>query len=342
MDEVNSVANCRTIIRHGEDYYQCNNTQKFVSSRDMWWFLVVARCPSDAIDQSIKGVNITYGFHMTNGEEGDILHHEFSADEFYILPIDIAFLIAYTIMFGSSVICAYVLYKKQLFHSTYKMYITSLWIWWFHLLIYTISYGKYSATGYRQTGANIAARVFAAISTMVFMLMLLLMANGYTIVRGRVGNITSVFITVVLTLFALGTGILLILEATQFDEALVLYVYEFWPGYCLIALRIICWVIFTVLLFITVFRHKEKARFYFPLFVWYTLWFWAGPVVILIAMFVMEKWAREKTVHGVEQFVMLCGHIFFLILTRPSAANSNFPYHVKTTQVIITFLCRQN
>lgn len=44
--------------------------------------------------------------------------------------------------------------------------------------------------------------------------------------------------------------------------------------------------------------------------------FWAGPVVILVAMFAMPKWSREKTVNAVEQFVGLIGHLFFLVSVR--------------------------
>ena len=36
-------------------------------------------------------------------------------------------------------------------------------------------------------------------------------------------------------------------------------------------------------------------------------------MVVLVAMFAMAKWSREKTVNAVEQFVGLCGHLFFLV-----------------------------
>ena len=34
-----------------------------------------------------------------------------------------------------------------------------------------------------------------------------------------------------------------------------------------------------------------------------------------------------------EHFVAAAGHICLLVLTRPSAHNKNFPYHVRTTQI---------
>ena len=40
-----------------------------------------------------------------------------------------------------------------------------------------------------------------------------------------------------------------------------------------------------------------------------------------------------QVVVSVEHFVTFMGHFVFLFLTRPSAHNKNFPYHVRTTQV---------
>lgn len=47
--------------------------------------------------------------------------------------------------------------------------------------------------------------------------------------------------------------------------------------------------------------------------IYYLCRFWAGPIVTLIAIYNIAKWTREKTVNGVEQFVGLCGHLFFLV-----------------------------
>lgn len=41
--------------------------------------------------------------------------------------------------------------------------------------------------------------------------------------------------------------------------------------------------------------------------------FWAGPIVIIVAMTSVALWTREKTVTGVENFVAFVGHVFFLV-----------------------------
>ena len=59
---------------------------------------------------------------MTNGREGDLLHHHFSADQFYILPILIVAFAQHLVLFFLSIWSAVVLKNRQLLHSTYKIF----------------------------------------------------------------------------------------------------------------------------------------------------------------------------------------------------------------------------
>ncbi|XP_048775733.2 transmembrane protein 145-like [Ostrea edulis] len=331
LSPLNSYSGCKYIDISGVQYVECTDTQKFSSSRDMWWYLVLSRCPSDRENAALEGLNISFRFHMTNGD--DLWHKEFSADEMYILPTDIAFLVLYFFITIISMVFAIILRSKQMFHVTYKIYLTSLLLWWFHLLLYCIAYGRYSSYGYKETATERAARVFAALSSLLFMLMLLLMADGYTIIKGKMTSMTVVLFSIFFTVYVVAYATLYIVEANTFDPGTVLYIYEYWPGYALITLRLLAWVFFVVYLFMTLKKHRKSGLFYYPLFIIYTLWFWAGPIAIIIAMFAIKQWAREKIVNGVDQMIMMLGHVTFLILTRPSAANKNFPYTVRTTQI---------
>lgn len=46
--------------------------------------------------------------------------------------------------------------QRQLFHTTYKMYMVSIGLWTFSLLLYSIAYGKYANTGYKEHGTEYA------------------------------------------------------------------------------------------------------------------------------------------------------------------------------------------
>ncbi|XP_046338890.1 transmembrane protein 145-like isoform X1 [Haliotis rufescens] len=326
---------CRFAQRDGKNWYNCTGSRTFRSMRERWWYVAVARCgksQGNAV-RYVEGMKLEYSMHMTNGEPEDKLTYEFSADEFYILPINIAFLLAYMCLLFVSIVCAVVLRNRQLFHTTYKMYMVAVALWTFHVFLMCIAYGKYSDTGREERGTKVTARVFSSASDIIYLLMLILMAKGFTITRGRLSTSGTIKLTVFVCIYGVVYSVLLVWEANFFDPGLVLYIYESPPGYGLVAMRLIGWVWFLYSIFFTLKNHPAKGAFFYPFFIFFTLWFWAGPIVILIAMHVMKQWTREKTVNGVEQFVSLVGHLFFLILTRPSAANTNFPYHIRTSQI---------
>ena len=50
--------------------------------------------------------------------------------------------------------------------------------------------------------------------------------------------------------------------------------------------------------------------------------------------FLVDKWVRESVVKGSALWVIFVGHVTFLYVTRPSSANSNFPFHIRTCQVV--------
>ena len=57
-----------------------------------------------------------------------------------------------------------------------------------------------------------------------------------------------------------------------FDEGEVLYLYESVAGFCLIALRGLCWIWFIYAIFFTLKHYPEKGLFYYPFFFFYTIW----------------------------------------------------------------------
>ena len=209
--------------------------------------------------------------------------------------------------------------------------------------------------GLKSTQLN--GRVLEAAADLMFVLLLILVAKGYTVTRARLPQASSIKLAVFVCAYSTIYTTLFIYERIHFDPGTVLYIYESVAGYGLIILRIIGWCMFIYSTFFTLKHYPEKGGFYYPYFSFYTLWFVSGPCIIIIANHIIAEWVREKVkksilwfnlifknvykvfsasfqvVVSVEHFVVICGHFVFLVLTRPAAQNKNFPYHVRTTQI---------
>ncbi|XP_066281004.1 transmembrane protein 145-like isoform X2 [Branchiostoma lanceolatum] len=303
----------------------CGGGRSFRSARERWWYIAISSCDSK------NGLNIQYEMTLTNGNGYWTKH--FSADEFHILETDITFLVLFAGILALSVWVATILRSRQLFHTSYKMYMAAVGFHVFSLFLLCLHYGQYGNDGVGLPAAQLLGRIFQSVSSLVFLLMLILLGKGYTVTRGRLSHGGSVKISVFMTLYTLAFAILFIYEREFFDAGLVLYLYESPAGYGLIALQLLSWLWFCYAIFFTLKHYPEKSLFYVPYFFFYTLWFLAGPIMVLIAAFVISKWAREKIVNGLEQSLAFCAYTFFLILTRPGAANKNFPFHVRTSQI---------
>lgn len=55
---------------------------------------------------------------------------------------------------------------------------------------------------------------------------------------------------------------------------------------------------------------------------------------VLCITLLVDKWIRESIVRGCSLWIVLVGHATFLYVTRPTIANSRFPFHIRTCQVV--------
>ncbi|XP_017358608.1 transmembrane protein 145 isoform X1 [Cebus imitator] len=315
---------CQVVSEEGTRYLSCSSGRSFRSVRERWWYIALSKCGGD-------GLQLEYEMVLTNGKSFWTRH--FSADEFGILETDVTFLLIFILIFFLSCYFGYLLKGRQLLHTTYKMFMAAAGVEVLSLLFFCIYWGQYATDGIGNDSVKILAKLLFSSSFLIFLLMLILLGKGFTVTRGRISHAGSVKLSVYMTLYTLTHVVLLIYEAEFFDPGQVLYTYESPAGYGLIGLQVAAYVWFCYAVLISLRHFPEKQPFYVPFFAAYTLWFFAVPVMALIANFGIPKWAREKIVNGIQLGIHLYAHGVFLIMTRPSAANKNFPYHVRTSQI---------
>ncbi|XP_072823100.1 transmembrane protein 145 isoform X1 [Vicugna pacos] len=315
---------CQVVSEEGTHYLSCSSGRSFRSVRERWWYIALSKCGGD-------GLQLEYEMILTNGKSFWTRH--FSADEFGILETDVTFLLIFILIFFLSCYFGYLLKGRQLLHTTYKMFMAAAGVEVLSLLFFCIYWGQYATDGIGNESLKILAKLLFSSSFLIFLLMLILLGKGFTVTRGRISHSGSVKLSVYMTLYTLTHVVLLIYEAEFFDPGQVLYTYESPAGYGLIGLQVAAYVWFSYAVLVSLRHFPEKQPFYVPFFAAYTLWFFAVPVMALIANFGIPKWAREKIVNGIQLGIHLYAHGVFLIMTRPSAANKNFPYHVRTSQI---------
>ncbi|XP_039208129.1 transmembrane protein 145 isoform X1 [Crotalus tigris] len=315
---------CKLVTENSIRYLSCTSGRSFRSVRERWWYVVLSKCGGD-------GLELEYEMILTNGKSFWTRH--FSADEFGILETDITFLLIFILILIISCYFGYLLKGRQLLHTTYKMFMTAAGVEVLSLMFFCIYWGQYASDGIGNNSLKILAKLLFSVSFLIFLLMLILLGKGFTVTRGRISHTGSIKLSVYMTLYTITHVVLFIYEAEFFDQAQVLYTYESPAGYGLIALQFVAYIWFCYAILITLKQFPEKQPFYVPFFAAYTLWFFAVPVTALIANFGIPKWAREKIVNGIQLGIHLYAHAVFLIMTRPSAANKNFPYHVRTSQI---------
>ncbi|XP_027286133.1 transmembrane protein 145 isoform X2 [Cricetulus griseus] len=315
---------CQVVSEEGTRYLSCSSGRSFRSVRERWWYIALSKCGGD-------GLQLEYEMVLTNGKSFWTRH--FSADEFGILETDVTFLLIFTLIFILSCYFGYLLKGRQLLHTTYKMFMAAAGVEVLSLLFFCIYWGQYATDGIGNGSLKILAKLLFSSSFLIFLLTLILLGKGFTVTRGRISHSGSVKLSVYMTLYTLTHVVLLIYEAEFFDPGQVLYTYESPAGYGLIGLQVAAYVWFCYAVLVSLRHFPEKQPFYVPFFAAYTLWFFAVPVMALIANFGIPKWAREKIVNGIQLGIHLYAHGVFLIMTRPSAANKNFPYHVRTSQI---------
>uniref|UniRef100_A0A8C9HU20 Transmembrane protein 145 n=1 Tax=Piliocolobus tephrosceles TaxID=591936 RepID=A0A8C9HU20_9PRIM len=307
---------CQVVSEEGTRYLSCSSGRSFRSVRERWWYIALSKCGGD-------GLQLEYEMVLTNGKSFWTRH--FSADEFGILETDVTFLLIFILIFFLSCYFGYLLKGRQLLHTTYKMFMAAAGVEVLSLLFFCIYWSQYATDGIGNESVKILAKLLFSSSFLIFLLMLILLGKGFTVTRGRISHAGSVKLSVYMTLYTLTHVVLLIYEVEFFDPGQVLYMYESPAGYGLIGLQVAAYVWFSYAVLVSLRHFPEKQPFYVPFFAAYTLWFFAVPVMALIANFGIPKWAREKIVNGIQLGIHLYAHGVFLILPFLFCIPTAFP-----------------
>lgn len=107
--------------------------------------------------------------------------------------------LSYTFLLLAIFACGLELKTRHLYHCTYRLYTVSAVLQWSGVLLNSVTWAKYAVSGIGPF--TIFGGLFTGASEIMFLLLMLLMAKGYTITRARLSTASTVKITIFINLY---------------------------------------------------------------------------------------------------------------------------------------------
>ncbi|KOC63728.1 Transmembrane protein 145 [Habropoda laboriosa] len=141
------------------------------------------RCASFRRFRSEIGLNVSYWVSLTNAPHGYFWKEHFSVDEFYILPELITIACIYVVLVILSIYVAMQLRARRLLHVSYKIFVASLLCQLVGMLFEIYSYINLGLRGVPSEGASLLGQLLEACSDILYTVLMLLLALGFTVTK---------------------------------------------------------------------------------------------------------------------------------------------------------------
>lgn len=197
-----------------------------------------------------------------------------------ILPLLIVVAIAYVVLLGWSYIIARELCCRKLYHNTYKLFNLSVGWQFAGVLFEAFSFFYRGFQGTKWTKTDCAGNLLQCLAESIFTYLLLLLSLGYSVTKSVLSQEQRRWLYSYMAVDLTLTFCLFVYQVAVFDPGLVLYLYESPPGYCLIALQMLTWIIFSSCCIDSCKKTKGKFQFYASLLSLGSAWFLCRPMTV--------------------------------------------------------------
>jgi len=305
-------------------------TQK---TRPRFWYVVLSSC-----DANGTGL-VHYHVHFLNTEQNS-WNHEFGVNEMGLNTLFLCFFIFYTIFITVQYFGVYLFWKNQKYvHPLIRLFVVVVSVQFFFILFKLIHYVTFASNGKGVVGLDYFGDVLEVIAKVCFILMIMLLALGWTITSEYLYGTSFVILSVFL-FSAIWIAILIWKLAVQDPADVELPFPLRVMQYILLGI----WFLFALWFGITISYNwkKEdnpvKRGLFLRLGILYGLWLVALPISVAIS-YDQPPWVREKIVVSVAICFSVVAHTvmgFFLWPTRaeeyftvekPNVANTGIQHY---------------
>ncbi|KAJ1459037.1 rhodopsin-like GPCR transmembrane domain-containing protein [Pelagophyceae sp. CCMP2097] len=275
-------------------------------------------------------IKMSYKFTLLN--EGPKLLREFSFDESYLLPIAIFAAIFDTILLGCALVIRRMLVVARKLHHTARMLVEAVAFEWLSTLFRVAYYGQYAQDGKAPPTMLVISRILHALADIETVLLLVLLAKGWTVVRHKISGEGRMKLAVFTSTYMVAHIAAMVWATESYDAARVDFYYGTGPGTALVVLRLACVVWFLRASYTTAVQFQSKRGFFRKLRVVGALWLAAMPIAVGAARGSDAEY-RNNTFALVDTLTFLAGHVVLVALYNPATRfNQGFPFHKLNTR----------
>jgi len=296
--------------------YLTNGKVEYIPVHDIvqphFWYLAAGNCAATKLD-------LRYLVWFENS--GGWWTRQISFDDQGLPEMYLVFTLLYLFLVVIHFIGVRTLIQRQFYHPVIRLMSSALICEAFACLFFFLHWAIYADNGIGAPGLHGLAEILDITSTLLFFLLLILMASGFTISKNSATHrrLTMTGLGVMVLAFV----ILFIWENVGRDPASTTYIYETVPGIILLVLRG-----FVMLWFFICIRSSYKAetltsrkRFFVKFVILYGIWFLILPIIVIIAASVHPVY-RAKVVFSLYVTMHAVGFFYFIWIFWPSRASS--------------------
>jgi hypothetical protein len=311
----------------------------FTSDRRRWYYFTLINClPYEKCNPHSEfcegNIRVDYSVVMTNAKQGIGMH--FSADQFGSFATFVVFFTLYSFLVVWLAWLVLALMRQRFFHQTSQLLVVSIICQWVSLLCHLCNAGSIQEAGYEVPFFRVVAVFCGACAEMTTLLLLILIAKGWTVVRRKISATSRVKIAIFFSFyFAIYMGVLAYYESlsSREREKSILYLYDSTFGDVLMFLRAFGIFWFSYTLFSTKIKFPERNQFFKTLYIGAILWLVSLPIEVLVAKFLLEDYYRSITVTICNAITQTLIHCYLMCLWRPQEYSNVFPYNRTTLEL---------
>ena len=319
---------------YGGGWVEVVRTTFYVGERARFFYVAGANCDRLCSTTTCNGdLNIEYDIEFTNGFEWYSKH--FSADQIGVLETSIAFMVLYVALGACYFLTRKELKKLRKHHHTVKMLGSAIILGFFSHSFFFLHYIWYSSDGVGNMLFLFLARILQLSSETTFLVLLVLIAKGWTICCRKISARGRVKIAVFATVYAICWLLAVAYHHFVADKASTLHMYQSGFGYFLCALRFFALGWFWYSVSVTNKKYASKVAFYKKFAASFALWFYGLPIIVIVAQSI-PPWQRFMVVNAMEFTFLFAFQLALLAMYVPNSGfNKSFPFHATTNETFL-------